>query len=89
MDAAALDELEGAGQVKRMVARLCAEIHNATRLAAWSKYAKEGEKPPELMHESQFLPVKVVRKQADALAENRKLQADENLRMAMNAMCGF
>lgn len=89
MDAAVLDELEAAGQSKRLVARVCAELHNAIRNYGWARTAKEGERPPEPLHESQFLPVKIRAKQADKLAEARKQKVEENLRSTMNAMCGF
>ena len=48
MDAAVLDELEAAGQSKRLVARMCAELHNAIRNYGWARTAKEGEIPPKL-----------------------------------------
>jgi hypothetical protein len=89
MDAAVLDDLEGIGQAKRLTARICAEIHNAFTKALWVQTAKTGDPPPVLVHESRFMPARVYRRQVADIEKDRKKQADEQLRTAMSAMCGF
>jgi hypothetical protein len=89
LDAAMLDELEGAGQAKRLVGRVCAEVHNAVRMYAWGKHAKQGDQPPEAVRESQFLPLRVRSKESVELERNQRLNADQQLRARMAAMCGF
>lgn len=89
LDAVALDDLEGSGQAKRMVGRICAEVHNAVRMYAWGRSAKEGDTPPEPVRETHFLPVRMKAKDTLELDRNQLLKADRQLRDRMNAMCGF
>jgi len=89
LDAAALDELEGAGQSKRMTARICAEVHNAVRMYAWGRSAKPGDKPPVPITESQFLPVRVQSKDKVELAEGNRKAVDKQLNDWASALCGL
>jgi hypothetical protein len=88
MDAAALDDLEGAGQAKRLTARVCAEIHNAIRDAMWSMHGAPNSQPPKRMDETLFLPVRVAKPKDQDLAA-RVRETNQRLTDRLNAMCGF
>ena len=57
-DAEVLADLEGWGQMKRMVAKLCAEIHNVGILGRYFQSTENGP-PPKMLSESAFLPRKI------------------------------
>jgi ABC-type uncharacterized transport system substrate-binding protein len=57
-DAEVLADLEGWGQVKRLVAKLCAEIHNVGILGRYFQSVEQGP-PPKMLSESAFLPKKI------------------------------
>lgn len=82
MEAAALDDLEGAGQAKRLTARLCAEVHNAIRYYAWQVHGSKDSQPPEAMRETDFLPVRIKQERKPAIVPEkprtkREAQQDE------------
>lgn len=89
MDAAVLDEIEGTGQAKRLVARLCAEVHNAVRLAAWASTARKGDPSPTMLHESKFMPVRMRSKQSAEHEQVQRQRVNSELSRTLNAMCGF
>jgi hypothetical protein len=91
--AEALAELEGWGQQKRLVARLCAEVHNAVINAVHSTHAKENSQPPKPVSENSFLPRRTKRpiKMAKA-AESKQKAAESNLQKVsrvLNALAGY
>lgn len=89
LDVSELDFLEGAGQAKRLVARLCAEIHNACNLSIWKVHGKEGTAHPKLLTETEFLPVR--KKASAAIAGNQPApkQAESNMHNWMMSICGY
>ena len=90
MNAEVLAELEGWGQAKRMVAKLCAEMHN---VAILNRHADSGEntKPPKFLNEQHFLPKKVFKVNIAKTAEkNKTTQTLQNkLSGLINSMTGF
>lgn len=58
MNAEVLADLEGWGQIKRLVAKLCAEIHNVGILGRYFQSTENGP-PPKMLSEVAFLPKKV------------------------------
>jgi hypothetical protein len=89
MEAAALDDLEGAGQAKRLTARICAEVHNAIRNYAWSRFGEKNSKPPKSVDESQFLPVRFSKVDSLQAEVNQRIKTDRELHSMMNSLCGF
>lgn len=89
LDAQALDSLEGSGQTKRMVARLCAEIHNAISLASWRIHGKEGSSAPDRVDESLFLPVRRTLQPASKVAESQAASVERNIQNQMLSLCGY
>lgn len=89
LDAQALDELEGAGQAKRLTARICAEIHNAIRVAGWSVYGKENSQPPPRMDEALFLPVRIRPDKDDGSLERQRADLAKKVDQAMLGLCGY
>ena len=57
-DAEVLADLEGWGQAKRMVAKLCAEVHNVGILGRYFQSTDQGP-PPKMLSEMAFLPKRV------------------------------
>jgi len=74
-DAEVLAELEGWGQQKRLVARLCAEVHNAVTNAVYATQGTKDTKPPKPLSESLFLPRRVRVRRKVAKTEEQKQQA--------------
>lgn len=62
LDVGELDDLEAAGQAKRLVGRICAEIHNAVRNYGWMRHADKNTPPPTPLDETRWLPRRVKRK---------------------------
>jgi len=57
-NAEVLADLDGWGQVKRMVAKLCAEVHNVGILGRYFQSTDQGP-PPKMLSEVAFLPKRV------------------------------
>ncbi len=92
-NAEVLAELEGWGQQKRLVARICAEIHNAVTNAVYATNAGENTKPPKPLTEKVFMPVRIKRRLAIVKSQEAKQKvAETSLQKAskiMNALAGF
>jgi hypothetical protein len=96
LNAEALAELEGWGQAKRLVARVCAEIHNAVTNAVYVTSGTENAKPPKPLDEKLFLPRRVKRPmevvKADSNKQDREKVVQTSLQKAsriLNALAGF
>jgi hypothetical protein len=76
LDIAELDELEAAGQAKRLVGRICAEIHNAVRNYGWMRHADKNTPPPTPLDESRWLPRRAKRKARKSRDEKQLTQAE-------------
>lgn len=68
LDVGELDDLEASGQAKRLVGRICAEIHNAVRNYGWARHADKSTPPPTPLDETRWLPRRVKRKAKKASA---------------------
>lgn len=89
LDAQSLDELEGAGQAKRLTARLCAEVHNAISLGIWSVHGQKDSKPPRPMSESRFLPVRMPAAFDKLDIKRRRDDVVKHVNNVMLSMCGY
>lgn len=61
-NAVVLAKIEGWGRSERLVARICAEIHNAQMNASYLANAAPNSKPPKQLTERNFLPRKIYKR---------------------------
>lgn len=91
LDAMSLDELEGAGQAKRLTARLCAEFHNAVQLATWATHGEKGSQAPKRMSETVFLPVRQAKPASDGRSaeQQQRDQVAKDVDSVLRGMFGY
>ena len=90
-NAEVLADLEGWGQMKRMVAKLCAAIHNVGIIDRHWQTAEKGAGPPKMLDESAFLPRKVVRMNIARTTDKKKVVESINQKTSrfISSMAGF
>jgi hypothetical protein len=86
LDLAALDELEGVGQAKRLAARICAEINNSIRLYGWAVHGDAKSAAPPLRDESLWLPKRRPAKQQTAPKLTRAQRLNQQLDSALSSL---
>lgn len=89
-DAEVLADLEGWGQMKRMVAKLCAEIHNVGILGRYFQSTENGP-PPKMLSESAFLPKRVYKLNIARTEAKKKVAKtiQQQTSQLISSMAGF
>jgi hypothetical protein len=90
-NAEVLADLEGWGQQKRMVAKLCAEVHNVGIIGRHWQYADKGSPPPKMLVEGQFLPRKVYKLNIAKAVDKKKVSKSiqQTVSQTIASMAGF
>lgn len=85
-----LADLEGWGQMKRMVAKLCAEIHNVGILGRYFQSTENGP-PPKMLSESAFLPKRVYKLNIARTEAKKKVAKtiQQQTSQLISSMAGF